>query len=96
MVVNSAGQQTQIAPKVVVALVMQYGLEADDHHSQYNVTGSGQAFVFQDGAVTPATWSKADTKAPIVLTGSDNQPIPLNAGQTWFTALGSASLATYQ
>ena len=96
MVVNSAGQQTQISPKVVVALVMQYGLEADDHHSQYNVTGSGQAFVFQDGIITPATWSKADTKAPIVLTGSDNQPVSLNAGQTWFTALGSASLVTYQ
>jgi hypothetical protein len=95
MVVNSAGQQTQISPKVVVALVMQYGLEADDHHSQYNVTGSGQAFVFQDGTVTPATWSKTDKSAPMTLTGSDNHPVQLNAGQTWFTALSSAGLVSY-
>jgi hypothetical protein len=95
MVVNSAGQQTQISPKVVVALVMQYGV-ASDHHSQYNVTGSGQAFVFQDGVITTATWSKTDNKAPIVLTGADNQPVKLNAGQTWFTAVGGANLVTYR
>lgn len=96
MVTNAAGQQTQIAPKVVVALVMQYGLEADDHHSQYNVIGSGRAFVFQDGTVTPATWSKTDNKSQITLTGSDNKPVKLNAGQTWFTAVGNASYVTYQ
>lgn len=94
--VNEAGAQTQIKPKVVVALVMQYGLEADDHHSKYNVIGSGQAFVFQDGTVTAATWSKPDSKSPITLTGSDNKPVALNAGQTWFTALSAANLAKYK
>ncbi len=96
MVTNAAGQATQITPKVVVALVMQYGLEADNHHSQYNVVGSGQAYVFQDGTVTPATWSKTAAQAPLVLTGSDNQPVKLNAGQTWFTAVGDPSLVTYR
>lgn len=95
MTVNGAGQQTQIAPKVVVAMVMQYGIAAD-HHSQYNVTGSGQAYVFQDGTVTTATWSKADKQAPIVLTDSNNQPVKLNAGQTWFVALSGANQVTYQ
>ncbi len=96
MVVDASGNQTQISPKVVVALIMQYGLEADNHHSQYNVVGSGQAYVFQDGTVTPATWSKASRTAQITLTGSDNQPVKLNAGQTWFTALGGANLVTYK
>lgn len=95
MAVNAAGQQTQIAPKTVVAMVMQYGIAAD-HHSQYNVTGSGQAYVFQDGTVTAATWSKADKQAPIVLTDSNSQPVALNAGQTWFTALSAANQVTYQ
>ncbi len=95
-VVNAAGQTTQLSPKVVVALVMQYGLEADNHHSQYNVVGSGQAYVFQDGTVTPATWSKTSAQAALTLTGSDNQPVKLNAGQTWFTALANASLVTYK
>ncbi len=96
MVTNAAGQATQLNPKVVVALVMQYGLEADNHHSRYNVVGSGQAYVFQDGTVTPATWSKAAANAPLVLTSSDNQPVKLNAGQTWFTAVGDSSLVTYR
>ncbi len=95
-VVSATGQTTQLSPKVVVALVMQYGLEADNHHSQYNVVGSGQAYVFQDGTVTPATWSKASAQAQIVLTGSDSQPVKLNAGQTWFTAIGDPSLVTYK
>ncbi len=96
MTVDSAGNKTQIQPKVIVALIMQYGLEADDHHSQYDVIGSGQAYVFQDGIITAATWSKADIKAPLTLTGSDNQPVALNAGQTWFTALSAANLVKYQ
>ena len=83
VITDASGNQTQISPKVVVALIMQYGLEADNHHSQYNVVGSGQAYVFQDGTVTPATWSKASRTAQITLTGSDNQPVKLNAGQTW-------------
>jgi hypothetical protein len=33
--VNASGGQAQISPKVVVAMVMQYGIEADDLHSQY-------------------------------------------------------------
>lgn len=96
MELNKDGSQTQITPKVIVAMVMQYGLEADDHHSQYNVVGSGQAFVFQDGTVTPATWSKTDTKSPLTLTDSSGQAIPLNAGQTWLTALSAANQVTYK
>lgn len=96
MVVDEAGHETQIKPKVVVALIMQYGLEADNHHSQYNVVGSGQAYVFQDGTVTAANWSKSDPKAQVTLTDANGQPLALNAGQTWFTALSSASLVRYQ
>ncbi len=96
MNVDSAGNQTQINPKVVIAMVMQYGLEADDHHSQYTVIGSGQAYIFQDGTVTQATWSKADTKAPLRFVDAAGKDIPLNAGRTWLTALATPNLVTYQ
>ncbi|MCA9326943.1 DUF3048 domain-containing protein, partial [Candidatus Saccharibacteria bacterium] len=96
MTVDSAGNQSQINPKVVVAMVMNYGLAADDHHSRYDVIGSGQALIFQDGTVTAATWSKADTKEPLKLVDTEGKDIALNAGRTWLTALSSASLATYQ
>lgn len=96
MSLHKDGSQVQITPKVVVAMVMQYGLEADDHHSQYNVVGSGSAYIFQDGTVTQGTWSKADTKAPLKLTDASGNPIALNAGQTWLTAMSAASEITYK
>ncbi|MFA5004090.1 MAG: DUF3048 domain-containing protein [Candidatus Saccharimonadales bacterium] len=90
------GTQVQITPKVVIAMVMQYGLEADDHHSQYNVIGSGQAFIFQDGTVTVGTWAKSDAKSQITFTDASGQAIKLNAGQTWLTAMSAANQVTYK
>ncbi len=96
MELHKDGSQVQITPKVVVALAMQYGLEADDHHSYYNVIGTGQAYVFQDGTVTTATWSKADSKGALTFTGADGKPLALNRGQTWITALQGLNQATYK
>ncbi len=95
MNVNGAGAQTQIAPKVVVAMVMPYGV-AIDKHSSYGTIGSGQAYIFQDGVVTEGTWSKADMKAQFAFTDGAGKPITLNAGQTWFVALGGAGNLNYQ
>lgn len=95
MVVDSAGNQTQISPKVVVGLVMSYGVAADKH-SQYGSIGSGQAFIFQDGTVTEATWAKADVAGPLTLKDAAGADIQLNAGQTWLTALSGANLVTYR
>jgi hypothetical protein len=95
MVVNSAGAQTQLRPKVVIAIITTYGV-ASDKHSQYGVVGSGQAFVFQDGTVTTGTWSKGDTTAPLTFTDSSGKPLPLNPGQTWITALSGTDRLAYQ
>jgi hypothetical protein len=90
------GSTVQITPKVVVAMVMQYGLEADDHHSQYNVVGSGPAYIFQDGTVTQGTWSKPDATSQIGFTDAAGKPIAFNAGQTWLTAMSAANQITYK
>jgi len=95
MEVDSAGKQTQIAPKVVIALVMPYGLESDDLHSSYATIGSGQAYVFQDGTVTIGTWKKTDKSAQFTFTNQDGATIKLNPGQTWITALGATNQVKY-
>jgi len=95
MVVASGDNQVQLAPSVIVALTMPYGVAADKH-SQYGVVGSGEARVLQDGMVTVGTWSKADVAAPLSLTGADGQPLALNPGQTWFVAVASSGLVTYK
>jgi hypothetical protein len=94
--VNASGGQAQISPKVVVAMVMQYGIEADDLHSQYTVTGSGQAYIFQDGTVTEGTWNKADTTAPLLFKDASGKDLPLNPGQTWLTAVSAANLVSHK
>jgi hypothetical protein len=86
----------QLEPKVVVALVTSYGIAADGHHSIYGTTGSGHVFVFQDGVVVEGTWQKASPKDQITFSNANGEPIKLNAGQTWITAVDSASDVSYK
>ncbi len=99
-VVNAADQTgVQLKPKVVVALIMNYSFGALDasgaYYSDYTDTGTGQMYVFQDGSVIQGTWSKADASSQFQFADNQGQPIKLNAGQTWVTALASASDVSY-
>ncbi len=85
----------QVRPKVVVAMVMTYGLEADDHHSQYGVIGHGVAYVFQDGNVTIGSWTKVNEKSQIIFLDGAGKSLGLNPGQTWLTAVSSPGQVIY-
>lgn len=93
----STGQQ--IAPKVVVALIIPFSEGSLDssgaYYSVYNNIGSGTAYIFQDGSVTEGQWQKTGIDAPLELLDSSGQPIALNRGQTWLTALANSSELTY-
>lgn len=80
----------QISPKVVVAMVMQYSIQDDGKHSEYNTIGSGPVTIFQDGIATQGTWSKTSKTGPITFTSTAGKPIQLNAGQTWLTMVNNA------
>lgn len=84
-----ANGPVQISPKVVIGLIMPYGIQADGKHSEYGTLGSGQAYIYQDGGVTVGQWNKADSKTSMSFTDSAGKPLPINAGQTWLTALTS-------
>jgi hypothetical protein len=90
-----AATNTQISPKVVIALVIPYSLEADGYHSSYAVIGSGQAYIFQDGMVTIGQWSKAANNTQLTFTDGNGQPLSLNPGQTWLSAVSAAPKVTY-
>ena len=83
-----------INPKVIVALVLDKS--SDGYNTIYQTSGSGTAYVFQDGIVSQGTWSKADRKASVKLTDKNGMPIKLNTGQTWITLIGSPSDINYQ
>jgi hypothetical protein len=86
----------RLQPKVVIALVMQYGIAADGQHSIYTDTGSGTAYVFQDGGVTVGTWTKADAASQVTFNDAAGLPIKLNAGQTWITFVAGGNKVAYK
>lgn len=92
---TDANTNTQIGPKVVIALVMPYSLEADGYHSEYSTIGDGPVYVFQDGMVTSGRWHKAGPTSQFVFTDGSGKPIKLNPGQTWLTALSGADRISY-
>jgi hypothetical protein len=92
---DAAGNSTTITPKVVIALVMtktQGALDATGaYYQDYVVIGSGQADIFEDGTSYTGTWTKTAPNSQITFTDANGKPIPLNAGQTWLTAVDSPS-----
>ncbi|HSX33410.1 MAG TPA: DUF3048 domain-containing protein [Candidatus Saccharimonadales bacterium] len=94
--IDQSGTVSQLQPKVVVALVMNQGIEADDLHTSYATIGSGSMYIFQDGAVTAGTWQKTSSNAQFTFTASNGQPLALNAGQTWITIVSSAANVAYK
>lgn len=94
-----ANTNKQISPKVVVAIVLPLTQGALDssgaYYSDYNVLGSGSAYIFQDGSVTQGTWTKTSNTSQISFTDSNGKAIKFNPGQTWITALSSSSELQY-
>ena len=86
---SSAGDKTgvQIAPKVVVALVVPYRIVDSSGHSGYGVNGSGTVYIFQDGFVVQGTWSKVDRGSQLTFKDTAGEPIKFNAGQTWVSVV---------
>jgi hypothetical protein len=83
----------QISPKVVVALVTKYNQSGI--YSVYKTAGSGQIVVFQDGQAYKGTWKRKDGRGSLQFFDTKGQPLELNPGQTWVTALKSAGQAKY-
>lgn len=83
----------QLAPKVLVALVLSQG--KNGIYTTYGTTGSGQVVIFQDGTITEGTWKKDSNTANFTFTDAAGKPIGLVPGQTWFTAIGGRDRVTY-
>lgn len=84
---------TILAPNVVVAMIVPQG--RNGIYYTYQTIGSGQVFIFQDGRVTEGIWRKDGNSSQITFTDPSGNPIALNPGQTWITALGSSANLNY-
>jgi len=95
-----ANTNQQITPKVVIGLVVPLSRGALDssgaYYSNYNVLGTGTAYIFQNGTVTIGHWTKASNAAQLTFTDDAGNAIPLNPGQTWITAVSATNQVSYK
>lgn len=86
----------QLSSKVVVALVVPRSVRANGT-SVYQLVGSGQAVIFQDGKVIAATWQRSSQSDQFAFSDAAQQKaVSFNAGSVWMTAVDSRALVTYQ
>lgn len=60
-----------------------------------NALGSGEALVFKDGTVKKATWKQQNYTQRIMIVDDSGAEVPMNRGDTWFSAIPGGKSATY-
>lgn len=93
---TACGEPTQVAPSVVVAMRVSEGTMADNYHQRITTIGSGEATIFQNGEVIPATWTKSSQAEQIVFKDANGETIPLTPGQLWISAVPQYGSVSYQ
>ena len=86
--------KARIAPSVVIVMEARFSVGGDGRYD-YDLVGSGKATVFQDGIATIGTWSKASRSAQISFIDDAGNPIDLNPGQVWVTAISPTQEVEY-
>ena len=77
----------QMAPTVVVAMVVSEHRASDNYHEDITAIGSGDAYIFQNGGVKQGTWRKASREAQIEFVNTNGESIKLAPGQTIISAV---------
>lgn len=78
----------RLAPNVVIAIkVDMVKVMEDGWRESITTTGSGTAYVFQNGTVTECTWRKGGRTDQLEFLDASGAHIKLNRGQTWIAAV---------
>ena len=86
---------TQMAPAVVVALMVDEGKASDNYHEDITTIGSGEAYIFQNGMAVQATWHKDSVSDQIRFTDASGAEIKLSPGQTIVSAVPNYGSVEY-
>ena len=90
-------EEGQLAPSVLIALRVGSQLRSGpDGYEDLVTSGSGQAYVFQNGAITEATWRKDGRDEPLQLINADGSTLPIGRGQTWIAAVTDRGSISWQ
>lgn len=84
--VTKNGKESQITTDVVIAMKMTTKTRTSEpKFYDHNTTGSGEAFIFQNGALQKATWRRASVGDELGFYDIDGNAIELNRGRTWIS-----------
>ena len=78
---------TQMAPSVVIAMIVSERRAADNYHEDIDVIGMGEAYIFQNGTAVQGTWKKDSAESQIQFLDAEGKDISLAPGQTFITAV---------
>ncbi len=84
---HDCGEPAQIAPKVVIALMVNQNRASDGYHENIQTTGSGEAYIFQNGTAIKGTWSKPTKEDQLSFQDANGKKVSLVPGQTWIAAV---------
>jgi len=87
---------SQIAPKVVIAMMVSQSLNVDGVHTNITTTGSGIAYIFQNGTAKQVTWERGSISDMLIFRDSNGAEMKLNSGQTWITAVPNGNIVSWQ
>lgn len=81
-------EKGRLAPSVVIAMKVDMTTVMEDGwRESITTSGSGTAYIFQNGTVTKCTWHKASRAKPLEFLDKNGDQIALNRGQTWIAAI---------
>jgi hypothetical protein len=78
-------ERGQIKPKVVVVINLKETTRTGTKWTNFVTTGSGDAYVFQDGEAVIGSWQRDRTTDGIRFFDKDGKEILLNAGGVWIS-----------
>lgn len=92
--------EEQLSPKTVIIQFAKFQTlpnpaEVNHGHSYYENMGTGDALIFQDGAVVKGKWTKKDRSARTVFTDEKGKEWIFNRGQIWIDMLPTGTTVTY-
>lgn len=84
---EDACKLVQMAPSVVVAMIVNERKASDNYHEDITAVGSGDVYVFQNGDVIEGTWKKETVADQIKFYDEEGEEFKLAPGQTIVSAV---------
>ncbi len=86
----------QVEAKNVVVMQVKELSSVDVHkHNYLQVIGTGKAWIFQNGNVVEATWSKKTREGRTTFTDSKGKPVTFVRGMIWISVINNETPVTY-